>query len=78
LRAGSISAGDLYLIQLAAMAIVLSILQWSLVFWRLRFPEKLVPLYPVSVVYFAGLAIRSLVFNLTGKATWKGRNIKLV
>jgi len=30
----------------------------------------------MSVIYFAGLAFRSLVFNLTGKATWKGRVIR--
>jgi hypothetical protein len=74
-NAGAAGAGDIYLTQLAIAAILLSLAQWGLVYWRLSFPLKLIFLYPVSVVYFAGLAFRSLIYNLTGKATWKGRTI---
>ena len=74
-NAGAAGAGDIYLTQLAIAAILLSLAQWGLVYWRLSFPLKLIFLYPVSVVYFAGLAFRSLIYNLTGKSTWKGRTI---
>jgi chlorobactene glucosyltransferase len=73
---GPIGSEDIYLTQLAIAAIILTLAQWGLVYWRLSFPIRLIILYPVSVIYFAGLALRSLIFNLTGKATWKGRVIR--
>lgn len=72
---GSPSAQQIYILQLSTAAILLSLFQWSLVYWRLRFPIKLAWLYPASVVFFAGLAFRSLVFSLARKTTWKGRII---
>lgn len=62
-------------LQLIAAAILLSFLQWGLVYWRLRFPIRLILIYPLSVLFFAWLAFRSMIFNITGKATWKGRMI---
>ena len=62
-------------LKLIAAAILLSFLQWGLVYWRLRFPIRLILIYPLSVLFFAWLAFRSMIFNITGKATWKGRMI---
>jgi chlorobactene glucosyltransferase len=67
-----ISDQSLYL---AAGSILLSAVLWALVTWRFRFPFTTILFYPVTVIFCLVIAASSLVFNLRGEATWKGRQI---
>ena len=58
---------------LAAVAVVESLLLWGITYWRFRLPRYLVFFYPLSVLLFVTIAMRSMVLTLTGRATWKGR-----
>ncbi len=57
----------------AVVAVAESFALWTLVLARLRFDRRLALLYPFSLLLFIGIALRSLVLALSGKAHWKGR-----
>ncbi len=59
----------------AALTIGLSFLTWALSALRFRLPLLQVPLYPVTVLLVSGIAVRSLLWHLRGRGTWKGRGI---
>ncbi len=46
---------------------------WGIAMARLRFPRRLMFLYPVSMLLLVLIAFRSLLWTATGRATWKGR-----
>jgi len=58
---------------LAAVAVAESLLLWGITYWRFHYPRYLVFFYPLSVLLFVIIAMRSMVLTLTGHATWKGR-----
>ncbi len=57
----------------AAAAIAESCALWLLVLSRLRFDPRLTLLYPFSLLIFIGIALRSVVVTISGRARWKGR-----
>ncbi len=59
----------------AAATIGLSLVTWALCAVRFRTPLVQVPLYPVTVLLVTGIALRSLVWHLRKKGSWKGRGI---
>jgi chlorobactene glucosyltransferase len=60
---------------LAALAVVEMLALWSIAVTRLRFPFYLVFLYPLLVVLLALMALRSMLWTVTGRLTWKGRKL---
>ncbi|MBO9371680.1 MAG: glycosyltransferase [Chloroflexi bacterium] len=48
---------------------------WGIALARLRFPRRLMFLYPVSMLLLVFIAFRSLLWTATGRATWKGRTL---
>jgi len=60
---------------LAIAAIALALLLWGLFCWRFEFPLYLAFLYPVIIALVIFIALRSLLFTLRGRATWKGRTL---
>jgi len=48
---------------------------WEIALARLRFPRRLMFLYPVSMLLLVLIAFRSLLWTATGRATWKGRTL---
>ncbi|MFC2018220.1 glycosyltransferase [Chloroflexota bacterium] len=61
---------------LAGGTIVLSIILWGLTYQRFKFRIWLAGLYPITVVFFIVIAIRSMILTLTGKTSWKDRDIR--
>jgi chlorobactene glucosyltransferase len=59
----------------AAWAVVLSLLLWGFTHWRFGFPLYLTFLYPLTMLLTVVIALRSMVFTLAGRATWKGRRL---
>lgn len=59
----------------AAITIGLSLLTWLLTALRFRLPLLQVPLYPVTILLVSGIAVRSLLWHLRRRGTWKGRGI---
>ncbi len=57
----------------AAVAVVESLALWYLVLVRLRFDRRLSLLYPISVLLFSLIALRSLLLTASGRTRWKGR-----
>lgn len=57
----------------AVVAVAESFALWTLVLARLRFDWRLALLCPFSLLLFIGIALRSMVLALSGKAQWKGR-----
>jgi chlorobactene glucosyltransferase len=60
---------------LAAVAVAQSLLIWRIAYKRFRLPGYLALLYPFSLLLFVLIALRSMLWTLTGQATWKGRNL---
>ena len=60
---------------LAAIATLQSLLLWRIAYRRFRIPAYLVLFYPLSLSLFILIGLRSLVITLTGRATWKGRQL---
>jgi chlorobactene glucosyltransferase len=60
---------------LALLATGASLLCWLIAYRRFRFPLVLILLYPLTLTLFVGIALRSMAFNLAGKATWKDREL---
>jgi chlorobactene glucosyltransferase len=58
---------------LALLAVGEMLVLWGIVMARLRFPRRLIFLYPVSMLLLVFIAFRSLLWTATGRATWKGR-----
>jgi chlorobactene glucosyltransferase len=56
-----------------ASCIGLSVLIWLISYRELRFPLRLSLIYPVTMIANEIAAIRSLLLNLTGRLSWKGR-----
>lgn len=61
--------------KLAVVATGESLLLWSIAYRRFQFPAYLVFFYPLSLFIFLLIALRSLLFTLTGQASWKDRTI---
>ncbi|MCX7750166.1 MAG: glycosyltransferase [Candidatus Bipolaricaulota bacterium] len=59
----------------AAATIGLSLLTWGIAALRFRLPLLQVPLYPITVLLVSGIAVRSLLWHLARRGTWKGRGI---
>ncbi len=57
----------------AALAVMLSLVLWTLAYRRFSFPPLLVFYYPISLVLFIAVAARSLFQTATGTTTWKDR-----
>ncbi len=48
---------------------------WGIAMARLRFPLYLAFLYPAHILLLVFIALRSLLWTATGRATWKGRSL---
>ncbi len=59
----------------AAATIGLSLFTWALAALRFRLPLVQVPLYPLTILAVSGIAIRSFLWHLRKRGTWKGRGI---
>lgn len=59
----------------AWLAIIGALLLFSIAYRRLRVPLYLVIFYPVTIFLFTLIALRSMVFSLTGRASWKDREL---
>jgi len=57
----------------AALAVGQSLALWFIAMSRLRFPRYLALLYPISISLFFFIALRSLVWTVAGRTTWKDR-----
>jgi chlorobactene glucosyltransferase len=55
---------------------ILSLLIWFIPYLSLRIPAWLAFFFPATVLSISFTAIRSLWLSLTGKLTWKGRNVQ--
>jgi hypothetical protein len=64
-------------LSLAWLAVVQAVALFALIYARFRFPVALTVLYPLSIGLFVWLAFRSLVYNVSGKHTWKDRDLPL-
>ncbi|MGE5377788.1 MAG: glycosyltransferase [Bacteroidota bacterium] len=60
---------------LAWIAVLESLLLFALAYRRFRIPPYLVWLYPVSIILFVTLALRSLNFAWQGRHDWKDRSL---
>jgi chlorobactene glucosyltransferase len=60
---------------LAAVAIVESLVLWAAFYARFGYPLYLVPLYPLTILVFVAIAVRSAWLTLSGRARWKGRSL---
>ncbi|MGC8856226.1 MAG: glycosyltransferase [Anaerolineae bacterium] len=58
---------------LAVLATGEALLLWGIAYKRFGFPVYWAILYPLSLFVFTLIALRSLVFTLTGQAAWKER-----
>jgi chlorobactene glucosyltransferase len=62
----------IYLIP-STVSLGLSLLIWGIFYQRFRFPFYLTFLYPVTQIVISTVAMTSMVRNLRGTASWKGR-----
>jgi chlorobactene glucosyltransferase len=58
---------------LALVAVAQSLLLWRTTYRRAGFPGYLAIFYPISLFLFLLIALRSLLYTVTGRASWKGR-----
>lgn len=58
---------------LAVLATAEALLLWGIAYKRFGYPVYWALLYPLSLFLFTLIALRSLVFTLTGQAAWKER-----
>jgi chlorobactene glucosyltransferase len=70
-----VSVVGFFSVGLAARAVGASLVLWGLTCWRFGFPLYLVFFYPITILLTTSIAVRSLLFTLTGRATWKGRTL---
>lgn len=59
----------------AVVSVLLGVILWWLVIWRLRFPRYLFLLYPAIVFLGVVIALRSVWLSLRGRSSWKGRTL---
>ncbi|MGQ9832631.1 MAG: hypothetical protein ACUVRJ_02345 [Candidatus Villigracilaceae bacterium] len=64
-----------YPYSLAMLAVAETLLMWSLAYKRFGFSVLGAWLYPITAMVFVLIALRSLVFTLTGQALWKERSL---
>ena len=57
----------------AVLAVAEMLALWTIAMSRLRFQRYLALLYPLSVLLFLFVALRSLAWTAAGRAAWKGR-----
>lgn len=62
-------------VKLAILAVVEMLTLWGIVLVRLRFPFYLTFLYPLLVILLVPIALRSMLWTMTGRLRWKGRNL---
>ena len=60
---------------LAGIAIFEAFILWLLVVKRFRFPLQVALFYPFNMLASIILALRAVILNFQGKATWKGRRL---
>ncbi len=60
-------------VEYAATSVLLSIILWMIAYRRFKFPAYLVFYYPLSLVLFIVVVMRSFFQTATGTATWKDR-----
>ena len=60
---------------LLAATLTLALAQWLFTYVRLRLPAWPALLYPVTIIAFLVVAIRSFVTGVRHEATWKGRRV---
>lgn len=60
---------------LAVLAVGEMFALWNIALARLRFPIYLAFLYPVLVILLVFTALRSMLWTMTGRLTWKGRHL---
>jgi len=51
-------------------------LLWVVTVWRFRLPKSLVFAYPLGVLVFLAIAVRSMLVTTRGYGSWKGRRLK--
>ena len=61
---------------LAAIAIGLSLMLWQVNVRQVGLPAYMPLLYPLLMLLIEGVAARSLVLTLAGRASWKGRRLE--
>ena len=64
--------------RLAAVAVFESFFLFFLAYRRLGIPLYMAFFYWLTVILFALVALRSMIFSITGHASWKGRALKNV
>jgi chlorobactene glucosyltransferase len=62
-------------VPIAVAAVLEAFFMVFLAYRRFRFPAYLAVLYPISMVAFALIALRSLIHSLLGYGSWKGRKL---
>jgi chlorobactene glucosyltransferase len=63
---------------MAAAAVFLNLVLWTVSHARFHFPLYLVLIYPLSTVFMTVVALASMVLTMQGKARWKGRSMPRV
>jgi hypothetical protein len=63
---------------LAGLAAGGSLLLWMIAYRRFGYPLHLTLLYPASMLLALAVAVRSVAVSLTGRATWKGRQLATI
>lgn len=64
--------------RLALGVIFECLLLFYFAYHRMRIPHYLAFLYPLTLFFFTTVALFSMLFSLTGRASWKGRELKKV
>jgi len=60
---------------MAAAAVFLNLVLWTVSHARFHFPLYLVFIYPLSTVFMTVVAFASMILTMQGKALWKGRSM---
>ncbi|MEI6185842.1 MAG: glycosyltransferase [Dehalococcoidia bacterium] len=60
---------------MAATAVIISLVLWTVSHARFHFPLYLVLIYPLSAVFMLVVALASMILTMQGKARWKGRSM---
>lgn len=62
-------------VQLALLSTALSLLLWGISISRFRYPLYITLFYPIIILLWSMIGVRSMIMTLTGNLTWKGRRI---
>lgn len=60
-------------LELAGATVGVSLLLWTLFYWRFRYPLYLALLYPGVLSIYVWTALRAALLSLKGEVEWKGR-----